>query len=60
MRSHFSTSYKVLRIKKLHVVIPKMANLKPILEKARAQKGLERELARLKAKSTLACLRVFV
>jgi hypothetical protein len=36
-----------------------MANLKPMREKARAQKGRERELARLKASRILACFSVF-
>lgn len=41
-------------------VIPIMANLKPMRVNKIAQKGLERELAKLKAKRTLACLRVLV
>lgn len=48
------------KVRALLQVMRTMANLKPILEKAKAQKGRERELARLKAKRMLACLSVLV
>lgn len=58
--SFSKTNSRVLSTMMLLQVITIMENLKPIRVKANAQKGLDTEFAKLKAKSTLACFRVFV